>query len=192
MTKAQEYRQKLERYQRARDENDAEVLDGYESRYQAFQAYYRAARRAKGFFEAEGMELPFKGDGPENDAIHSSLTVAEIEVMTRSANDTYARIRRECDARFEAEKRSKCRTQLSQRVRTPKAWAAKCMPRTRECRTSARTHAGGTGGASSGDSSGDGGSDSSDDPEPPRPRARAQSPHSLTPPKEHPKPSSKL
>ena len=40
----------------------------------------------------------------------------------------------------------------------------------------------------SGDSSGDDGSDSSDDPDLPSPGARAQLPHSLTPPKEHPKP----
>ena len=181
VTKAQEHRRKLERYQRAKAENNIETLDEYEARYQAYVDYYKAASRARGFFAVEGISLPFKGNGPEADAIHGDLTVIEIEAMTQSVNDTYSRIRRECDARFEAfeakQKRQEHFSQKSQmaarHVRTAIRAREHHVTQHTQGDSIAKTENGGGSNNNSGDPD-------SSDPDPPRPGVRAHCPSSVT------------
>jgi hypothetical protein len=139
--------------------------------HRAYAKYYAVARRARGFFEAEGIQLPFKGDGPEADAIYGDLTVAEIEAMTQKVNDIYLKIRWECNAQFYVEQKRHGKFNLKTQIMARKT---KVETRAREHHSTARRPGNTTlnSGGSSGDDDG-GGSDSSDDPDLPGPGARA-------------------
>jgi hypothetical protein len=60
------------------------IPDSYEDKVDAAREYHRWARRARGYFAADGTMLPYigSGEGPEKDASEEDFTVADWRELT--------------------------------------------------------------------------------------------------------------
>jgi hypothetical protein len=150
----------------------SDVLDLYEDKLEAAQEYHRWARRARGFFAAASILLPYIGESPEEDVKKEHFTVNDWHALTALVRKQYLSLLREfCLIRRSNREQSRTIFYRARRlfVRT-NARAHRRAPRS----TFSQSDGGGSGGSSDDD---DGNSDSSGDPDLPGPGTRANHLH---------------